>query len=189
MPILGYARVSTAEQNLKSQVDILTREGCSQIYTDTASGSSVDRPGLNAILADAQEGDTIVVVSLDRFGRTVVHLLTQIEELAGRKVGFRSMRESIDTRSAAGKLDAATLRGPPRSSSAPASVSGTLAGLESARAAGRKGGRPPKINSKLRARAEKMIAAKISKEEIARALQISKATLYRMLKTAETEVQ
>ncbi|CAM4127058.1 recombinase family protein [Palleronia rufa] len=183
MAILGYARVSTAEQNLKSQVDILTRERCDRIYTDTASGSTTNRPGLNAILTDAQEGDTIVVVSLDRFGRTVVHLLTQIEELAARKVGFRSLRESIDTRSAAGKLTLQLFAALSEFERARIRER-TLAGLESARAAGRKGGRPSKINPKLQARAQKMVDAKISKEEIARALQISKATLYRMLQSA-----
>jgi DNA invertase Pin-like site-specific DNA recombinase len=101
---LGYARVSTGEQTLDAQKDALRAAGCTQIFSDVASGAKTDRGGLEAALAALQPGDTLVVARLDRLGRSMPHLVATVHELAARGVGFRSIAESIDTTSAAGRL-------------------------------------------------------------------------------------
>ncbi|GAA2790660.1 recombinase family protein [Mycolicibacterium pallens] len=102
--LLGYARVSTSDQNIGSQVDALEATGCIQVWTDVASGARARRPGLDDLLAEAQPGDTLVVTRLDRLGRSLPHLLGLVEELAPRSVGLRSLAEQIDTTSATGRL-------------------------------------------------------------------------------------
>src|SRR5688500_17450438 len=105
--LIGYARVSTAEQDLSLQLDALQREGCGaeQICLDTASGARTARPGLEACLRVLAPGDTLVVWRLDRLGRSMAHLVSLIEELRGRHVGFRSLGDgAIDTTTASGEL-------------------------------------------------------------------------------------
>jgi DNA invertase Pin-like site-specific DNA recombinase len=102
--LVGYARVSTEEQNLNLQRDAFQQIGCGKIFTDEISGAKSERPGLSAALAFVRPGDTLVVWRLDRLGRSLKDLLQRVEELKGRGVEFRSLHESIDTASPSGKL-------------------------------------------------------------------------------------
>jgi DNA invertase Pin-like site-specific DNA recombinase len=102
--LIGYARVSTADQKLDLQNDALTKAGCERIFTDTASGANAARTGLEQALAFVRQGDTIVVWKLDRLGRSLRHLVETLADLRGRGVGFRSLQESIDTTTSGGNL-------------------------------------------------------------------------------------
>src|SRR3954454_7506761 len=102
--LIGYARVSTLDQTFALQQDALTVAGCEQLYTDTASGSVTDRPGLAQALSHLRSGDTLVVWRLDRLGRSLAHLIDTIRGLQERGVGFRSLQEQIDTTTSGGKL-------------------------------------------------------------------------------------
>jgi len=137
---LGYARVSTGDQKLDLQNDALIKSGCERIFTDTAGGASAERAGLEQALAFARKGDTIVVWKLDRLGRSLRHLVETLAALRDRGIGFRSLQESIDTTTSGGKLvfhvfaalaeferDLIRKR--------------TRAGLDAARARGKRGGR------------------------------------------------
>ena len=95
--LIGYARVSTLEQSLDLQTDALKRAGCEKLFTDKAGGARAARPGLDQALAHLRKGDTLVVWKLDRLGRSIRHLIETVGQLQERKVGFRSLQESIDT--------------------------------------------------------------------------------------------
>jgi len=101
---VGYARVSTSDQKLDSQLDALRKSGCGKVFTDTASGAKADRAGLSEALEFLRQGDTLVVWKLDRLGRSLKHLIDTINELHRRKIGFRSVQENVDTTTSAGKL-------------------------------------------------------------------------------------
>jgi DNA invertase Pin-like site-specific DNA recombinase len=144
--LLGYARVSTADQQPALQVDALQAAGCYRVFTETAGGARADRPVLAQVLDQLGPGDTLVVWKLDRLGRSLRHLVDTITGLADRGVGFRSLQESIDTTTPGGRLvfhvfaalaeferDLIRER--------------TTAGLAAARARGRNGGRPPVLDS------------------------------------------
>ncbi len=100
----GYARISTADQNLSLQEDALKTEGCQRIYKDIASGARTARPGLEEALAYLREGDLLVVWKLDRLGRSVPHLIDTIQTLNQQGIGFKSLQENIDTTTSGGKL-------------------------------------------------------------------------------------
>jgi DNA invertase Pin-like site-specific DNA recombinase len=102
--LIGYARVSTADQTLDLQKDALHKAGCERIFTDTASGAKSERIGLDEALSYVRPGDTLVVWRLDRLGRSLRHLIETITALNNRKIGFRSITESIDTTTSGGKL-------------------------------------------------------------------------------------
>src|SRR5919199_6128673 len=104
MMLIGYARVSTLDQNLDLQEDALRKAGCERLFTDVASGAKDERTGLAEALAFLRPGDTLVVWKLDRLGRSLKHLIETVTTLQGRKVGFRSLQESIDTTTSGGKL-------------------------------------------------------------------------------------
>src|SRR2546423_15290151 len=95
--LIGYARVSTADQTLALQQDALKQAGCDPIYTDTASGASTERPGLDQALSHLRSGDTLVVWRLDRLGRALPHLIQTVRALDERGIGFKSLQENIDT--------------------------------------------------------------------------------------------
>src|SRR5204863_1915597 len=102
--LVGYARVSTGEQNLDLQRDALTHAGCEHVYTDEMSGVKAERPGLRQALTYLRPGDTLMVWRLDRLGRSLTDLIARMAELRQRNIGFKSLHESIDTTSPAGKL-------------------------------------------------------------------------------------
>ena len=102
---IGYARVSTGDQDLNLQVRELKAAGCKQVFTDRVSGSKNERPGLDACLKTLKKGDTLVVWRLDRLGRSMQHLVNVVADLKGRGVGFKSLRDgAIDTTTASGEL-------------------------------------------------------------------------------------
>jgi DNA invertase Pin-like site-specific DNA recombinase len=102
--LLGYARVSTTDQQPQLQVDALQRAGCYRVFTETASGARSDRPTLEQVLDQLRPGDTLVVWKLDRLGRSLRHLVDTVTGLADREIGFRSLQEAIDTTTPGGKL-------------------------------------------------------------------------------------
>ncbi len=183
--LVGYARVSKESQELALQIDALKQAGCLQkfIYIDKASGAKADRPGLEQCLETLSPGDILLVWRLDRLGRSMPHLVKLVEGLSNKQVGFKSICDGvIDTTSASGELIFNVF-------SALAHFERkiiqerTKAGLQAARARGKKGGRKPisKDHPKVKA-AKQMHANKdISINEICQTLNISRASLYRYL--------
>src|SRR5271166_1068432 len=102
--LIGYARVSTADQTLALQQDALTKGGCSKIFTDTARGATAERPGLTEALSYVRTGDSLVVWRLDRLGRSLKDLIERITQLQAKNIGFKSLTENIDTTTSGGKL-------------------------------------------------------------------------------------
>ena len=102
--IIGYARVSTTDQDLTAQRDRLVQEGAVRIFEDVISGKTFDRPGMSALLDYARSGDTLAVIRLDRLGRSLRELLETVEDLKGREINLICLEERIDTTSAAGEL-------------------------------------------------------------------------------------
>jgi DNA invertase Pin-like site-specific DNA recombinase len=141
--LIGYARVSTHEQDCALQTDALTAAGCDRVFLETASGAKRDRPELKAALAAMTEGDTLVVWRLDRLARSLRHLLETIEGLEGQGKKFRSLTECIDTSTSGGKLIFSIIGAIAEFERALISER-TKAGLEAARLRGRRGGRPRK---------------------------------------------
>jgi DNA invertase Pin-like site-specific DNA recombinase len=139
--LIGYARISTHEQNLDLQEDALKAAGCKKVYTDKTGGAKSERPGLEKALADARPGDTLVVWKLDRLGRSLKHLIETVTDLSHRGVGFKSLQENIDTTTSGGKL-VFHVFGALAEFERDIIRERTLAGLAAARARGRKGGRP-----------------------------------------------
>ena len=178
----GYARVSTSEQSLAAQRDCLISEGCERVYEDAGtSGAVAERPGLDALRAALQPGDTVVVARLDRLGRSLAQLVALIEELRGLGVEFRSVRERIDTADPGGRLYFHLL-------AALAEFERELirertrAGMASAKARGEQVGRPPKLTPALLAQAGQEIAAgRAAPGALARELGVSTRTLMRHL--------
>ncbi|GAA5531596.1 recombinase family protein [Herpetosiphon gulosus] len=147
--LIGYARVSTADQQLDLQIDALRSHGCEHLYTDMASGAKTTRPGLMEALNACRAGDVLVVWKLDRLGRSLAHLVETVQALAARNVGFRSLQEQLDTTSSGGRLVFhifASLAEFERD----LIRERTNAGLIAARARGRKGGRPKGVDEQKR---------------------------------------
>jgi DNA invertase Pin-like site-specific DNA recombinase len=180
--LIGYARVSTQDQNLDLQNDALTRvvlQGCEKIFTDVISGAQSDRAGLKEALAYCRESDTLVVWKLDRLGRSLQHLIETVQELHKRGVGFQSLQESIDTTTSGGKLIFHVF-GALAEFERDIIRERTMAGLVSARARGRKGGRPRAMNESKAEMARALRQdTKRTVKEICQTLQISEATFYR----------
>ena len=186
--LIGYARVSTVDQNPQLQIDELTKAGCRRIFRDTASGARADRPELTAALKFLQSGDTLVVWRLDRLARSLPQLIAIITDLNQRGVGFRSLRESIDTTSSGGKL-VFHLFGALAEFERDLIRERTLAGLASARAKGNVGGRPAKLSPEQVAMARDLMAAGKSGREVARMFGVGKSSLYRSLTDGRTAVE
>jgi DNA invertase Pin-like site-specific DNA recombinase len=183
---IGYARVSTNEQNLDLQQDALRKAGVSakNLYTDKITGTKSERPGLEQALSHLREGDTLVVWRLDRLGRSLKHLIETVTALKQQSIAFQSITESINTATATGQL-VFHLFGALAEFERNLITERTMAGLEAARARGRKGGRPKlKASSSTVTMARKLYADKTNTiRDICKTLNISRATLYRYIKT------
>lgn len=177
---VGYARVSTDEQDTALQRDALVKSGVNEIYEEKASGKNTARPELAACLKSLRPGDTLVVWRLDRLGRSLTDLVRIVTELEQRGVGFESLTEKIDTGSATGKLVFhmfAALAEFERN----LIRERTQAGLAAARARGRVGGRKPKLSAADRSMLLALMNDRNAKpDEIAKRFGIGRATLYRV---------
>jgi DNA invertase Pin-like site-specific DNA recombinase len=183
--LIGYARVSTTEQNLDLQRDALKQAGCVKIIEDTASGGKVQRSGLDRALELLRQGDTLVVWRLDRLGRSLRHLIELITELEQAGIGFRSVTEAIDTTSPGGTL-VFHIFGALAEFERNLIRERTRAGLEAARARGRCGGRRHKLDARKRALAVELYRErKHTVVEICSMLGITKPTLYNYVREGE----
>jgi DNA invertase Pin-like site-specific DNA recombinase len=182
---IGYARVSTRDQNLALQLDALTKAGCETIFQEQASGATKARPELDRLLASLRKGDTVYIYKLDRLGRSLKHLLDMVAELEFRGVGLVSLTDAINTTSAQGRL-VFNLFASLAEFERELIRERTYAGLASARARGRVGGRQRGLSEQAERTA--IIAETLYREqqlgvnEIAQRLHISKVTLYKYLR-------
>lgn len=177
--LIGYARVSTTDQNVQLQVDALKGANCEKIFEEKASGADADRQVLLQVLSMARSGDCVVVWKLDRLARSLAKLIAIINDLEVRNIGFRSITEAIDTTTPGGRLvfhvfgalaefERAIIR------------ERTKAGLEAARKLGRKGGRPKALTDSDISAAKALLSnPRITAHEVARRLSVSVSTLYR----------
>jgi len=176
--MIGYARVSTQDQNLDLQTEALTKAGCEKIYEDKISGVRAERPGLARALEMLREGDTLVVWKLDRLGRSVKQLVDMVGELHRQGIQFKSLTDAIDTGTPAGRFFfhvMASLAEMERE----LIMERTRAGLDAAKQLGRKGGRKPKMTSSKIESAKKLLASGIPPRDVAKDLGVSVPTLYR----------
>lgn len=185
--LVGYARVSTQDQKTELQLDALKAAGCEKVFVEKASDAQRERPELTAALDYMRDGDTLVVWKLDRLARSMKQLIETVEGLEEVGVGFRSLTEAIDTTTAGGKL-VFHVFGALAEFERSIIRERTRAGLDAARARGRKGGRPPKLKEADLKAARAMLADKsITVEEVAKHLRVSPATLYRHLPAARAQ--
>ncbi len=183
---LGYARVSTLQQDEALQHDALRAAGCDRIFVDKASGKLESRPVLDALLDQARPGDTVVVGRLDRLGRSLRHLIETVAQLEHRGVAFVSSTKNIDTSTPGGRLvfhvfgrSGGVRAGPIRE--------GTAAGLAAARARGRVGGRPTVwTEAKLRTARAMHASGEHDVATIARVLGVSRASVYRAVQSSRS---
>jgi DNA invertase Pin-like site-specific DNA recombinase len=182
--LIGYARVSTTDQNLALQKEALEKAGCERIYEDTISGTRTDRPGLAKALEMLRSGDTLVVWKLDRLGRSVKNLITLVEELNAKSIHFKSLTDSIDTSTPSGRFFfhvMASLAQMERE----LIVERTRAGLEVARALGRTGGRKRSMTDSKITSAKRLLASGVPPRDVAKDLGVSLATLYRWIPASD----
>lgn len=177
---VGYARVSTADQDLALQLQALQAAGCDRIYQEHASGAARERPELAKALDCLRAGDQLVVWKLDRLGRSVRHLIDLAEQLQAQQVDLASLTESIDTRSATGRLFFVMV-------AAFAECERTLIvervgeGMAAAKAQGKHTGRPPKLSPRQVTMARKLLAAGEAQNAVAAAMGVSRWTVARLV--------
>src|SRR4029077_4571906 len=183
---IGYARVSTDDQNLSLQLDALAAAGCDKVFQDQVSGATVKRPGLDAALAALQPGDVLTVWRLDRLGRTMPHLVNTVTDFAERGIGFQSITEAMDTTTAGGELLFHVM-------SALAQFERRLnaersrAGIEAARRRGKHLGRPADLTPEKISHARQMIESEEqSVSGMAKLLGVHRVTLHKALRKAVT---
>jgi DNA invertase Pin-like site-specific DNA recombinase len=183
--LIGYARVSTDDQNLDLQRDALQQAGCERVFEDTASGAKAERIGLVALMEILRAGDTVVIWRMDRLGRSLKDLIALVERLEAVGVGLRSLQEKIDTTSSGGRL-VFHLFGALAEFERNLIRERTQAGLTAARARGRHGGRKKRLDP-----AKQKIALRLyherqhTVEEICRMMGVGRSTLYNYLNEAE----
>lgn len=182
--LIGYARVSTMDQNVQLQLDALRGANCERIFEEKASGAADDRQILQQALSTARSGDCVVVWKLDRMARSLGKLIDIVNDLETRKIGLRSITESIDTTTPGGRLvfhvfgalaefERAIIR------------ERTKAGLEAAKKLGRRGGRPKALTDRDISAAKAMLSdQRITALEVSRRLSVSLSTLYRYIPAA-----
>ncbi len=178
--LIGYARVSTQDQNLDLQTEALAKAGCKKIFDDKISGSHAERPGLAKLQEALRDGDTLVVWKLDRLGRSVKHLVDLVGELHKRGVQFKSLTDAIDTGTASGRFFfhvMASLAEMERE----LTIERTQAGLRVARQLGRTGGRKRQMTESKIKSAKKLLASGVPPRDVAANLGVSVPTLYRWI--------
>ncbi|HBW7852506.1 TPA: recombinase family protein [Klebsiella pneumoniae] len=181
--LIGYARVSTGDQNLDLQKNALVRAECEQIFEDTASGKNSRRPGLRRAIRRLKPGDSLVVWKLDRLGRSVRDLITLVSELQDRGVHFRSLTDSIDTSTPAGRFFFHVM-------SALAEmereliVERTRAGLAAAREQGRIGGRRRVMTTEVVERCRRMLGTGATRQQVADVIGVGVKTIYKYFPAA-----
>lgn len=184
--LIGYARVSTQDQNLDLQLDALKQAGCELLFTDTLSGAKAERPGLKDTLSHLRRDDTLVVWKLDRLGRTTKGLTDLVEQLKERGIGFKSLQDNIDTSTPMGQFFFVVF-------SAIAELERSMirewskAGLLAAKARGRKGGRPFALRGENRVDAMKLLEAGRDIKYVMQKYGISRSTLDRNWKRWQEE--
>lgn len=181
---IGYARVSTSDQNPALQHDALKAAGCERIFTDEGiSGGAIKRPALDKALAALKSGDVLIVWRLDRLGRSLSHLIQIAKRLGESGIGFRSLSESIDTTSASGRLLFHIVDALAEFERA-LITERTRAGTSAAKHRGAKVGRKPKLTPDQIDHAKKLIDAGESPRHVAKSMGVSTATLYRKIPAA-----
>ncbi|MBI2785076.1 MAG: recombinase family protein [Legionella longbeachae] len=181
--MIGYARISTTNQNLDLQID-LKKAGCEKIYQDQISGSAINRPALDELIQDIRKDDVLVIWKLDRLGRSFKDLITLVNNLLERGVGFKSLNDPIDTTTAQGRL-IFNIFGSLAEFERELIRERTLAGLEAVRLRGKKG-RPAGLSTSAQGKAHSSELlykeGKLSVTELCMQLDLSKATFYKYLK-------
>jgi DNA invertase Pin-like site-specific DNA recombinase len=176
--LIGYARVSTQDQNLDLQIEALTNAGCKKIFHEKTSGSRAERPEFSKALEVLREGDTLVVWKLDRLGRSVKNLVDLVGELHNHGIQFKSLTDAIDTGTPSGRFFfhvMASLAQMERE----LTIERTRAGLEIARKLGRKGGRKRRMTDSKIESAKRLLANGMPPRDVALNLSVSIPTLYR----------
>lgn len=182
---VGYARVSTADQDLTMQITSLKASGCGRVYWDHGvSGSTTARPGLDAALGHLRGGDTLTVWKLDRLGRSTAHLVTLVEQFEKDGIGFYSVSDGINTNTPAGEM-MFTIMAAVAKMERDLTIERTRAGLAVANARGRKGGRKPKLTAAQVSQVRKMRHDQdMTLNEIADMFKVSRATIIRVLQAS-----
>ncbi len=179
--LIGYARVSMHGQNIDLQTDSLKHAGCEKIFSDQITGTKEKRPGLDRALNILRKGDVLVVWRLDRLGRSLRHLIDSVRMLEEKEIGFKSIRENIDTSTSGGRL-VFHIFGALAEFERGIILERTMAGLSAARARGRMGGRPKALDSDKRELALKLYREKTHPvNHICKIMGISKTSLYRYI--------
>ena len=177
--LIGYARVSTRDQNPALQLEALREAGCEKVFTEKASGAQRDRPELQAALEYVRAGDVLVVWKLDRLARSVRQLVETAELLQAREIGLKVITQAIDTTSPSGRLTFHLLAAIAEFERE-LTLERTHAGLAQARSLGRRGGRKPAMGEPEIRRAKAMLSdPSITVEEVARQMGVQPSTLYR----------